>query len=610
MLVRIRGIKVEAVKLHPTNPNQQAYRERLFDKLEMLRVIHKLQNNPQLKILGQIDPEKVSQDLFALLYKSNTDYFGNNEEGPDDFLAHAKEAMPTSLKNKDVKAVKYLFYEYVKLLFEHMNAGVTSGNFDTFLKINIDSVFDDAVMDEIFNGTITEPDLKRVLKSFLVQMYYSIEAEDDAYKSGDIPEENIALMLDSKDEGNFRLRGVKEEDEILMKLVCKKVGEKIVRKRIVEVAPGNGELSRTFKDLSDRFGPLTQFGHVPFKGQIRGAIFDAAMQNAFGVASTSKKRTDPFVHSVDIIPKFVEKGRKKLIDARRGDICRPVDKIYAETLLPANDADIVVGNLFFDRVDVLNAALRFLKSQAKLNGSTKFLFGFYAPFSPKTTSFSKNENIPELDCFDPFDEQTEDIRKNWVSSDPEKPFSRAETIYRIIYSLIANGFKTTHAADHEYEVYSVHCISEPARVLRTDPKYAFLKTYDFKDNELNARRDAVFEGKFHDDELVGFPERENIILIAGKITLPEDWRAYEMIDFDKAAKERHIEVDPSHPKFDFLRNYTFPKRRFGKLRDKIFRESKPSPLPFRAHMKGEMMRANKEYLAKLKDKDREPGSDK
>lgn len=432
-----------------------------------------------------------------------------------------------------------------------------------------------------------------------IERYYALQAAADAYKSGDVPEENIALML-----------GLKNDDD-LMKLVCSIEGNQVARKKSVELAPGNGEISRTLCDVRDRFLPLAHLLHVmPHKGQVRREVFTTAYNNALGIAASARKTVDPFIQAVDFVQKFVDKGRKKLIDARKGDICAPLDEIYETTGLTANDADIVVGNLFFDRVNNLNAALKFAKTLAKLDGSTQFLFGFYAPFSPKTDSFSKNENIPVFDCFDPFAENKGDIRKSWVSDDPEKPLSRSETIYRIMYSLITNGFKITRAAEHEYEVYSAHCIAETAGVLRTDPRYAFLEDKDFGDEELNERRDAVFNGTLHDDELVGFPERENIILVSGNITRPEDGRVYEKVDFASAVKYKRLEVNAAHPKFGFLRNYSFPKTRMNRLKDRLFASGGKGFLPFREHMRVPMMEARKEYLRKLKDKDREPSSNR
>jgi hypothetical protein len=71
-------------------------------------------------------------------------------------------------------------------------------------------------------------------------------------------------------------------------------------------------------------------------------------------------------------------------------------------------------------------------------------------------------------------------------------------------------------------VYNIHCISERAQTLREDPKYEFLKSHDFKDPVLNKRRDNVFSGKYADGDIVGFPERENVVLISGQITAPVD----------------------------------------------------------------------------------------
>ena len=333
-----------------------------------------------------------------------------------------------------------------------------------------------------------------------VEQYYAMLAAADAYKAGEIPEVNIGAM--------FGLHG-----DDLMELFCSIKGDEVTRRKSIELAPGNGEISRTLMDARDKYLGLAHIRHgIPKEGRIGRRQIESLWQNAFANARSIPRSVDPNISAVDLVKKFVDKARRKLINGRQADICASPDKFFEATGFEPNSADYLFMNLALDRLGDANAALRNMKLLAKLGDeSTQFMFGFYAPFSPQTLSFSRNENIPEFECFD----RDRDLRHRWID------LSRVETIYRIIADLnIMYGFNTKRVAEHEYEVYSAHCIAETAGVLRTDPKYAFLKDFDFNDEELNQRRADVFSGTIPDGELVGFPEREPVILISGNITLP------------------------------------------------------------------------------------------
>ncbi len=347
-----------------------------------------------------------------------------------------------------------------------------------------------------------------------VEQYYAMLAAADAYKAGEIPESNIGAM--------FGLHG-----DDLMDLFCSIEGDEVTRKKSIELAPGNGEISRTLMDARDKYLGLAHIRHgIPKEGRIKREHIELLYRNAFENAQNISKSIDPNISAVDLVRKFVLKARKKLINGRQADICASPEQFFESTGLEPNSADYLFMNLALDRLGDANAALRNMKLLSKMDGSTRFLFGFYAPFSPQTLSFSRNENIPEFECFD----RDRDLRHRWID------LSRVETIYRIIADLnIMYGFNTKRVAEHEYEVYSAHCIAETAGVLRTDPKYAFLKDFDFNDEELNQRRADVFSGTIPDGELVGFPEREPVILISGNITLPEDGERYKQFEDDDAA---------------------------------------------------------------------------
>jgi hypothetical protein len=424
------------------------------------------------------------------------------------------------------------------------------------------------------------PDLKSVEGIDVakrVERYYALLAAADAYKAGEIPENNLGRMF-----------GLKGED--LMYLFCNydKTKDKVVRTTSVEFAPGNAEISRTLLDVRDKYVALAHIRHgIPERGAIRREVYENHYLNALSALSSPKK-IDPNIVAVDIVQKFVDKARKKLIDGRKADICDTPEEFFEATGLKPGAADFLFMNLALDRIRDVHATLKLMKMLAKADGSTQFMFGFYAPFSPDTISFSKNENIPEFRCFD----ADQDLRQRWIG------LERAETIYRIIADLNLYGFNTRRLAEHEYEVYSPHCIVEPASVLRRDPKYAFLKDHDFKDEQLNQRRDAVFSGELHDDELVGFPERENVILISGNVTLPEDGRAYEKIDWQdirRQGRKSRFMVDPAHPKFAFLKGMDMGKNRYNRHRDRVFASGKADFLPFRENMPA----ARREYLKKI-----------
>lgn len=356
-------------------------------------------------------------------------------------------------------------------------------------------------------------DIEKLPPALRVQRYYELLAAADVYKAGEIPEENLGLMF-----------GLRDQD--LMNLVCRRENGGIIRKKSVEFAPGNGEISRTLLDARDRYlglahlaSNIPQTGRSPRLENLRD-FFARALESAQDI----QKSADPYITSVDIVQKFVTKARKKRVNGLQADVCAIPDKFFKTTGLKPNSVDRLFMNLAFDRLSDIRHTLKNMKLLAKLDGSTEFLFGFYAPFEPNTVSFSKNPNIPEFDCFDP----SSDFRERWMG------LSRAETIFRIIADLNMFGFNTQRAAEHEYEVYSMHCIAEPAKVLREDQEYAFLKEYDFRDEALNARRDAVFNGQTPDDEMVGFPERENIILISGSVSLPEDGSMFEKYVDDDA----------------------------------------------------------------------------
>lgn len=352
------------------------------------------------------------------------------------------------------------------------------------------------------------PDLKAIESldpSQRVERYYAVLAAADAYKGGEITEKNLGKM--------FGLEG-----EELMQLFCSIEGETVTRKNSVELAPGNGEMSRMLADLRDKYLALAHIHHgLPEKGKVTRDVLQSLLGKAFTTAANSPKTVDRHISAVDVVQKFADKARRKLINGQRADICSSPEVFFEATGLQPNSQDFIFMNLAFDRIPNVHAAMRLMKMLAKMDGSTQFMFGFFAPFSRHTESFSKSENVPEFECFDP---TVSDIRDRWIG------LSRPETIYRIITDLNLHGFHTKRAGEHEYEVYSPHCITEPAGVLRTDSRYAFLKTYDFKDEQLNARRDDVFNGKIPDSDLVGFPERTPIVLHSGNITMPEDASKY------------------------------------------------------------------------------------
>jgi hypothetical protein len=359
-------------------------------------------------------------------------------------------------------------------------------------------------------------DLQTVLDTLIpqerVKQFYTDLGGADLYKGGAITDNNLGVMFEKK------------ENE-LMDLIWSIQNGQLVRKRNYEIAPGNGEYSRTLMDLRDKYAGLAHFRHgLPGKGPVTRErirlLYNGAVENTLNLPKT----VDPYITAIDIAPTFVARLRKKNINGVQADISDAPEKIFSASGLEPNSADSTTSVASLDRVGKFLAMVDMWKLLAKKDGSTQFLIGFYVPFSPKMKAFLdlKNEHVPEFECFD--DEN--DLRKGWIGLSP------AETIYKIVKDLNMLGFNTKNLAEHEYEVYGPHCICEKATVLRTDPKFAFLKNYDWRDDKLNAKRDAVFSGEIPDDEIVTFPERVPIILISGNIPVALDGSKYEIFSKD------------------------------------------------------------------------------
>jgi len=545
LLEKNHNITVETPELSPTSKNQREYREKLYGPT-MVEKIYELQQLPGLKKIEELGLGIVTEDLL------------------NEIVGKKKSEVASKIQ------------ELEEIIVSKLQDNITTKIFpENDLRKIIKSAFDKIFVDTV----VTQNHLEKVFKAMQVGLYYFFLAEEDAYKAGEIPVANIAIM--------HGYSGVVDH----AKLFCSIDGPTFERKKSIELAPGNGEISRDLREVRNRYfiSAFMRYLLKKDKARVTNGRYDLAEAEATKEAEKLPK-IDPFITSVDLAPKFVEKARKRGINSIQADICKPPLELFETTGIAPNSADFIYMHLAFDRLEDLHATLKIIKLLAKKDGSTKFQFGFYAPFSPETISFSKNENIPEFDCFDP----SESLRNRWIGKNGEE-LSPTETIYRIIRDLnLPYGFKTKCLAEHEYEVYSVHCISEKAKTLREDPKYQFLKTYDFKDDELNDQRDAVFNGTVPDDQLVGFPERQNIVLIAGDITLPEDGRPYEKIQVlsGKKGRQKSVMVDPKHPKFAFLRDYDFGERKWNRRRDRLFISKSSGLFPYYE----DMAAAREQYL--------------
>jgi|GEM_PF-4584504 len=304
------------------------------------------------------------------------------------------------------------------------------------------------------------------------------------------------------------------------------------RRRILELAAGDASISKTLMrtSLLSKTGPKTalekflishmtrvlknspeRFDGVKNIKDLSPQDFEQLREEVYQTAPEDLQKPDPFITSIDSNEKQVEGAKKIGINAMVANLCASPEAFFKATGIEPNSVDDIYLNLFLDRATDIHATVRLIQFLSRLDLKTRFVIGFYAPFSSKAISFSPG-NVPEFDCFDP----QKDFRGRWVGLD------RTQTMYQIMIDLNLFGFNTQRVAEHEYEFYGVHCITRTAKELREDPKYAFLQTHDFKDEHLNARRDAVFNGKIPDDEIVGFPEREPLPLVAGHMTNPRD----------------------------------------------------------------------------------------
>ena len=333
-----------------------------------------------------------------------------------------------------------------------------------------------------------------------VEAFYGLQGDADVYSSGLLTPENL-----------YEMHGYGDISELF---AFDRKGD-LKRKRTIELAAGDGAISRVLRDIRDQHF-VDAYIRTKRGGKRRppGNVTDEILR-AEAITKLKRLQTtcDEDITAVDMVPAFAMKARENGINGIEGNLCLPSSQFFEQTGLIPNSFDTVYVNLALDRFDDLPQALTNIRLLAKMDKSTRFLIGFYAPFSCTAKGIAPGKIIPPFDAFDP----NSDFRRRWVN------LPRVETIYRIIADLnLRYKFNTHRVAEHPYEVYSVQCIIETAKTLREDPDFEFLRTYDFQDAELNALRDAVFSGEMDDDVIVAFPERENVILIAGYITGPED----------------------------------------------------------------------------------------
>ncbi len=340
-----------------------------------------------------------------------------------------------------------------------------------------------------------------------IEEWYRRTSQRDAYKCGKIDERILAIMhdipIENLDNLVYRQNAIGTPPN---PLVC------------VEMAAGNAEISRTLRDLRNNSSFIA---NLRSKEPNKSSNFSfKKLQEIIGdYLSKKTKKIDHDIIALDIAKGFVDKAVNARMRGVQADLCESPDdfmmRFVSKTGRLPNTCDSLYMNLAFDRLRDIMPTMEIMKGLAKMDSSTRFMFGQIFPLESATDSLSTE--VPKITIFD----EKIDPRKKWMNPD------KAESVYEFIKDINYMGFRTERLAELPLlEVYSPHCpIALPEEFAA---KYSHLRDFDFIDPELNKKRDRVFAGNILPEDitngLVAFPNPYRLVLVAGTITAPVDYQ--------------------------------------------------------------------------------------
>ncbi len=312
---------------------------------------------------------------------------------------------------------------------------------------------------------------------------------------------------------------------------------KLEQANIVELGPGNGDFIIRIKKLAaasklpDEVGNMVEKKGTVIKDNLRELL---KLYRTEIINIVESGEINDYVSGIDYVLTFVSKLRsKRKINAMCADLCDPSEKFLKDINLPPNSQDLMAMILVVDRLgkkgvqQPLEQAIENMRYLARLDDTTRFLIGISLPFEPVSDIDSKNPNIKKIS----FWEKSGDIRQRYMA-DIEveneelkkldlKQAVRAQAMHNAIMDLNRLGLVVETLAEQPYEVYSPHCIIEPAGVIRRD--YQYLENMQFNDPALQRMNDEIFSEpeKYPDDKLVGYPQiydgEKALVLFGGRV---------------------------------------------------------------------------------------------
>ena len=380
--------------------------------------------------------------------------------------------------------------------------------------------------------------------------WYSFLALHNLYKAGRISLENAEILLRmivdharSKDPNNPKFfKGIEYIFARFKKLAdgnfipeTNDEGQ-VIQGIVLEMCAGNGDLiirSRKFKDVhrwSHKMDHHFATGKRPNKTSVR-EILDTHKRESSTMID--KGTIDPKIKAVDYVQTTVNKLRnKRKIDARCADVCADPEDYFKQAGYAPGEVDVFFFNLGGDRIPDYVKFTDNMRYSARPDGSSRALMGFLVPFETDSDVVSKNENVKNI----PFWNRDGDIREHFMKDvevmeafkeleeehGPDAAL-RAQIIFNMIMRHNELGIVVQNVAELPYEVYSPHCIMEPAGVIRTDEKYAYLQDVEFDDPAIQKIIDGVFNDPelFPDDRKVGVPQRYKLVVLGCQV-LPKN----------------------------------------------------------------------------------------
>jgi len=363
--------------------------------------------------------------------------------------------------------------------------------------------------------------------------YYDKIAMMSLYRGGRVPFENIAIMARTLDMESFSTNGTPYNQEILslftrfiedeygfVKPEVDKNG-RIVPARVLDIATGNG-------DIPIRLNKLRNAMQVASSAEDLNNVISLA--KLIGEYLDREKSFSKDIMALDFSSSFTEPLRRKRgIRTFTADICSDPNTLFDSTGLDPNSIDLFTGILFLDRVKDFRAAIDNIRRLARKNGTSRIVIGALLPFEHVGDAMN-TESIGKI----PFWEPEGDVRSRFMKNIPvsdefndmDEKFGkgesvRAQSIFNLVITLSELGIKVTTLGEQPYEVYSPHCIIEPAGKLRTDAKYAYLKDEKQTDPAIQDMIANVFSGEYPDDKIIGIPQRYERLLLLGGIVVPK-----------------------------------------------------------------------------------------